>query len=138
MTEAEAVVREWFQCVWNDGDASAIDRLLAPRCAVHGLPTPDGRPITGIEEFKEFHRNLRSAFPDIRIVILQSVAQENRCAVRCEVTGTHSGEGLGIPATGRRISYSGMGLAEVEQGRIRQAWNHFDFALMNRQLGLGV
>jgi hypothetical protein len=47
-----AVVREWFEQVWNKGSDEAIDGLLATHAPIHGLPTPDGKPIVGPAGFK--------------------------------------------------------------------------------------
>lgn len=55
----EAVARDWFERVWNQGRESAIDELLAADARMHGLPTPDGKPIVGPAAFKPFYRALR-------------------------------------------------------------------------------
>jgi hypothetical protein len=53
------LVHAWFQEIWNEGDDTAIDRLMAPRAVFHGLPSPDGRPIVGPAEFKPFFQDFR-------------------------------------------------------------------------------
>src|SRR6266545_142193 len=60
----EAVARDWFERIWNQGNESAIDELLAVDARMHGLPTPDGKPVVGPQGFKPFFRRLHSAFPD--------------------------------------------------------------------------
>jgi SnoaL-like polyketide cyclase len=62
MDQNEAIVRRWFSEVWNKGDASAIDELLAPGSVVDGLIP--GQKHEGREEFKEFHKLMFSAFSD--------------------------------------------------------------------------
>ena len=52
----ESVVRSWFDELWNRGDKTTIDRLLHADDVVHGLPTPDGRPIRGAVEFERFYQ----------------------------------------------------------------------------------
>ncbi len=126
------VLRTWFDRVWNAGDESAIDALCAPAAVLHGLP---GGPIKGPGEFKPFFRSFRSAFPDVRIRITHCVCEGSLCAVHCEVAGTHAGDGLGFPSTGKNVSFTGMTLARVEGGLIQEGWNAYDFLSLHSQLG---
>lgn len=121
------VVHEWFERVWNRGDESAIDELFPPEGIAHGLSNAGGEPVRGPEGFKLFVRGFRAAFPDIRITVQKCVTEGNMCAVCCDVTGTHTGDGLGFPATGRKISFSGMTMTRIENGQIQEGWNSFDF-----------
>ncbi len=131
------VVHEWFERVWNRGEESAIDELFVADGIAHGLPAnADGSPIRGPEAFKPFARGLRSAIPDIRITITKCITEGDTCAVFCEVSGTHSGDGLGISATGRKIFFTGMTMARIENGLIQEGWNSYDFLSLNQQIGL--
>jgi hypothetical protein len=47
----DALIRRWFEEVWNQGLEQTIDELVAAGAKIHGLATPDGRPISGPEEF---------------------------------------------------------------------------------------
>jgi predicted ester cyclase len=135
-SDAESVMREWFDQVWNDGDESAIDRLFHPDGVFRGLPTPDGQPIRGPVEFKPFHRAFLSALPDMRITLLHTVCQGDLVLAHCRVTGMHRGDGLGVPATERHLDFYGFALGRVEGGQLREGWNCFDFLDMYRQLGV--
>ena len=128
----EAVARTWFEEVWNQGSEQAIDRLMAPDAVFHGLPVP----VVGPAQFKPFHRSYRNAFPDIHIEIDDLVCHGDRVALKCTVTGTHRGDGLGIAATNRPVTITGMGLARIENGRIVEAFNTFDFLSLYQQVGL--
>jgi len=132
----EAVAREWFAKVWNAGSESAIRELLASDAAMHGLPTPDGKPLIGPQAFVPFWRKFHSAFPDIRIDVERAVAQGDMVAVHCHVVAKHTGHDLGIQATGKPIDMWGMGMARVRDGKIVEAWNCFDFLTMYQQVGL--
>ncbi|MBM3766632.1 MAG: ester cyclase [Acidobacteria bacterium] len=131
--EAEAIVREWFERVWNEADETAIDRLLSPTAVAYGLP---GAPIQGAEAFKPFAKGFRSAFPDLRIEVLRTATEGCLCAAHCRVSGTHRGEGLGFAATGREMAMEGMVFMRVEGGLIHEGWNSFDFLIMYQQLGV--
>jgi len=129
----EELVQAWFERVWNQGDESAIDDILSPTGVVHGLP---GGPINGPSGFKPFAQSFRSAFPDIRIVARRCVTEGNMCAAHCDVEGTHTGHGIGIAPTGRKMNFSGMSFVRSENGQIQEAWNTFDFLTLYQQLDL--
>jgi len=127
-------IRTWFEQVWNNGDESAIDRLMAPDAIAHGLPGGDGSPLRGPAAFKPFFRTFRSAFPDIHIEILRTVTEGDLVCAHCHVTGTHSGADLGVAATGQRVEFSGMTIGRIENGQIHEGWNSFDFMTMFQQV----
>ena len=132
----ETVARTWFDQVWNNGSEAAIETLLAVDAVMHGLPTPDGKPVAGHAAFKPFWKTFRSAFPDIRIVVAKTVTEGDYVVAHCHVLGNHLGAGLGIAATQRPIDMWGMGMARVQDGKIVEAWNCFDFLSLYQQIGL--
>jgi len=132
----EAVTRDWFERVWNQGSESAIDELLAVDAQMHGLPTPDNKPLVGPAGFKPFFRRFHSAFPDVHIDVVRTVAEGEYVALHCRVSGTHHGDSLGIVPTHRPIDIWGMGIAHVKGGQVVEAWNAFDFLSLYQQLGL--
>jgi steroid delta-isomerase-like uncharacterized protein len=128
----KALGRRWFEEVWNQGRAATIDELLSPNVVVHGL----GPDQHGPEEFKLFHRQYRASFPDINIRVDQVVAEGDMVAIRWSGSGTHRGSDLGIPATGKRVTFSGMLFARVDGGQMVEGWNIFDQFGMLHQLGV--
>lgn len=132
----DEVARAWFDEVWNAGSEQAIDRMMAPQAAFHGLTPPGDPPIVGPAGFKPLFRQFRASFPDIHIDIDQLVCQGDKVALHCTVTGTHRGDALGVAPTNLPMKITGMGMARIENGQIVEAWNAFDFASMYKQLGL--
>ena len=126
----DAVIRAWFNEVWNEGNESAIERYFAHDGVAHGLPGPDGEPLSGPAAFKPFVKQFRTAFPDMRIEVLRSVSEGSFVCVHCRVTGTHHGPGFGPQPTGSPIDFSGMTIARVDNDTIKEAWNSFDFMSM--------
>lgn len=129
----ESVMRTWFDEVWNQGHEATIDRLFPPDAIAHGLP---GSPINGPAAFRGIFAAFRGAFPDIRIDVERVISTSDSVAAEVRVTGTHSGDTLGFPATNRRIDFQGMTMATVADGQVRECWNCFDFLTMYAQLGL--
>jgi predicted ester cyclase len=132
----DAVVRAWFKEVWIDGDENAIDRYFAKDGIAHGLPAPDGKPLTGPSAFKPFVKQFRTAFPNMHIEVLRTITEGPYVCAHCRVTGTHSGPGFGPAPTDGPIDFSGMTIVRVENDTIKEAWNSFDFMSLYQQIKL--
>src|SRR5688572_22022417 len=135
--ECSTIVHDWFERVWNQGREDAIDELMADDAIVHGLKDPSGNELRGPAGFKPLHQAFRQAFPDIRVEVDECLRDGDRIAFRCTVRGTHQGDSLGIAPTGRGVDFMGMGFVRIENDRIVEAWNTFDFQTMYAQLGAG-
>jgi steroid delta-isomerase-like uncharacterized protein len=131
----KALLKRWFKEVWNDGRADAIDEMFATDGVAYGLGDDPEKDIQGPADFKPFHEVFRGAFPNITVVVEDMVAEGNKVAVRCSVRGTHAGDHLGVAATNAPVKFTGMVIARIEEGKIVEAWNNFDFMRMNKQIG---
>jgi steroid delta-isomerase-like uncharacterized protein len=135
MLTPEALVREWFERVWNAGDESAIDRLLADDAMIYDLPS-HGQVMRGKAAFIPFYRGFRAALSEIHIEIDQLVASGEFAVAHCRVTGRHTGDGLGVPPSGRRVEFCGMAMGRIRDGKLVEGWNCFDFLAFYQQLGM--
>jgi steroid delta-isomerase-like uncharacterized protein len=96
----------------------------------------DDEKAQGREEFKAVLSRLRRAFPDIRYQVQDVIQLGDRLVLRWEARGTHQGEYLGVPASGRPISYRGITLYEMRDGRVARVWVSADLlSLMRRMSG---
>lgn len=127
-------LERWFEEVWNNKREAAIDEMAIPDATGHGLEHPDGMEVKGREGFKDFHKLFCSAFSDIHVKVEDTVTEGDKTMARCVVTATHTGPGLGKPATGRAVRFTGMCLVHLKDGKLVEAWNNFDLATMYRQL----
>ena len=132
------LAHEWFDQVWNKRQADAIDRLLAEDAVAHGLFDDLGRELRGPAGFKRFFLQFTNAFPDIHVEVADTISEADKIAARCIVTGTHQGDGLGTPATHKKVHFTGIAIIRVQNGKIVEAWNNFDFQGLSRQLGAPV
>ncbi|MEO8354018.1 MAG: ester cyclase, partial [Chthoniobacteraceae bacterium] len=108
---------QWFRRVWNESDPSAIDELGAPDFLSHGLI----ETIRGPVEWREkFYEPTRAALSDVRIQILEEVVSGGRIFARLVATQTPK-------ATGQTVSMHGSCLMRIENGRIAEAWDTWDF-----------
>jgi steroid delta-isomerase-like uncharacterized protein len=130
--ENKALIRRWFDEVWNRRLVASIDQLLAHDAVIHGL----GPDLRGPDGFKTFYTAYCNAFPDVSIHLDALVAEGDLVAVRWSATGTHRGDGLGFAATGRPVRLNGMVFARVKSGKLIEGWNNFDQFGMFQQLGV--
>ena len=130
----KALIRRWFEEVWNKGRAEAIHEMMAEDCVNHGL-TDDGEPMRGAAGFVPFHTQFREAFPNIYVVVEDAIAEADKVVARLSVKGKHEGNGLGFEATGKSVDFDAIIIARVKHGLFVESWNRVDFARMNRQLG---
>ena|ERR1700674_3285845 len=135
MTETnKALVRRWFREVWNEGREATIDELFAESGVAYGLGDTEAE-VRGSAQLKPFVRNLRSSFPDLQISIHDIMAEEDKVMVRVLVEGTHSGSGLGVPPSGRRIRVAGIVVIRISKGQLVEGWNSWDQLGLLRQIG---
>ncbi len=133
--ENVALVRRWFEEVWNKGRAEAIDEMFAEDGVAHGLSDASGQPLRGTAGFHLFQRSFREAFPDIEVVVEDVIAEGDKVAALCSVQATHQGDTLGFAATNRPVEIGGMTFLRVRDGKIVEAWNNFDFMALFVQIG---
>ncbi len=133
--ENKALIRRWFEEVWNKGRAEAIDEMFDEEGVAHGLADAGGQPLRGPGGFRPLFRTFREAFPDMEVVVEDTVAEGDKVAARCTVRGRHRGDSLGFAATDRPTEFTGICIVRVRGGKIVEAWNNFDFMSMFRQLG---
>src|SRR5690242_8297294 len=112
-------LHRWFEEVWNNKSAAAVDELLAEDGVGYGLP---GGDIRGPTAFKEYQRALISAYPDLRVHVEDVVTEGDRMVARCRVTGVHQGDGLGLAATNKPVDFTGFCMVRVKDGKIAEAW----------------
>lgn len=130
LEQNKEAVRQFFARIWNAGDEAAINLFLAEDTAGNDPDFGMGR-----EGFRAQWKNWRAAFPDIHFAIEELVAEGDAVVSRWTLTGTHQGEFMGIPATGKRISVSGMSLDHLKDGVLVSGFDGWDALGLRRQLG---
>ena len=131
------LTRRWFEEVWNQGRQATIDELTTPNAIIHGLEN-EGKDMAGPNDFRRFYNQFRSGLPDVRVTVDQVIGEGDVTAARLTARATHTGDGLGIKATGRRVTVSAIVWIRWKDGRIAEAWNEFDASGLMRQIGADV
>jgi steroid delta-isomerase-like uncharacterized protein len=134
MTEDnKALNRRFVEEVINQGNTDAIDELIDPGVVDHAAPP--GFP-TGREGAKQFAAMMRSAFPDLYLTIEDMISEGDKVVMRSTWSGTHEGEFMGIPATGRRVTVSAIDISRVADGKMVEHWEQSDALGLMQQLGV--
>lgn len=125
------VIHETVERLFNQGDLTAIDELIAPDAADHCEP-----PGTDTRaHFRQVVTMLRTAFPDFHMTIDDYVTDGDTVAVRLTMTGTHEGPFIGIAPTGKRFSAQQMRFMRFRDGQMTDSWAVIDWLWWRQQLG---
>jgi steroid delta-isomerase-like uncharacterized protein len=131
MTDTERNLgARWFEEVWNKGRRDAIAEILAPDGVIHD----GGVDSAGPEGFYPFFDLLNSALSELRVTVHETIAEHDRVCVRWSCRAKHTGDGLGIPATGRTIDVTGISILRVADGRLVEGWQNWDMLGMMEQI----
>jgi steroid delta-isomerase-like uncharacterized protein len=135
-TSNKAAVRR-FNDAANSGDeeliSRTIDELVAPDALIR---TPLPIEATGAQLLKEVFARLLRAYPDLHITIEDLVEEGDRVVSRNTVTGTHQGEYMGVPPTGKSVTYDEVFIARFADGRVAETWGVVDVLAQMKQLGV--
>lgn len=128
----KAIPRQLFQAM-ETNDQGALKEVFAPNLKAHHYGSPD--PLSR-EELLQALTMYAAAFTDQKYTVKDQLAEGDRVTTRTTWEGTHSGEFMGLPPTGKRISASGIAISRIENGRIVERWIEIDQLGMLQQLGL--
>jgi steroid delta-isomerase-like uncharacterized protein len=137
MTNNVRVLAEFMEAVWNQGDATAVDRFLGDRYVIHSDPGDpwDGKTLSR-DEFKQRLITSRAPFPDLRFDVSETIADGDRVAIVWTMRGHQTGAVTGRPPTGRAIEVQGMTVYYFADGRITGHRQVVDRLTAGRQLGM--
>ena len=122
-----------YQDIYNSNNLDALlevvsEDLLTPKIMA-GIPH-------GIEGAKAAHRIMLAGCPDYQTVIEDLFAEGDKVAARITITGTHTGVLIGVQPTGKILSFTGIYIARIANGKIVEHWGEEDSASLLTQLGV--
>jgi steroid delta-isomerase-like uncharacterized protein len=132
-TENSALVRRFIDEIFNHGNLEVAEEILTPDY-LHHDPTTN-QFGSGIEGFKQMISLYRQSF-DLRIVLEDQVANEDKVVDRWTGYGMHQGEFMGLAPTGKKITATGISIHRIEGGKIAETWNNYDALGIFQQLGI--
>jgi steroid delta-isomerase-like uncharacterized protein len=121
----------------NSGDpeviANTLDEVVDPNLRMH-VAVPTG--ATGAQALKQVLAMLRRTYPDFHVTAEDMIAEGDKLVARNTVTGTHQGEFMGRPPTGKSVTYDEIFIYRFADGRIAEMWGVADALSAMRQLGV--
>ena len=131
----KAVSRRFFEEVWNKGNLTVLNEIIAENHFNSGPGTLPELP-TGPEGAKQVVTLYRNAFPDVQFTIDEQLAEGEKVMTRWTAHGTHQGELQGLPATGKSSTVTGIAVDRIVDRKIAETWGIFDYFAMMQQLGV--
>jgi predicted ester cyclase len=129
----KALIRRWYDEVWNAHNPDAIDMLYAPNWTGHlatgELPDPASH--------KQLAAGLFAAFPDAQFSVDQLFGEGDRVSSLVIFRGTHLGIFRGLAPTGLPLEWPQMNIHRIAGGRIAEQWAQYDLLTALKQLGDG-
>jgi len=130
-TEMRAKFRLVYDEILNNGKLELFDEICSPDFVKHTF-TPG--QTYGIEGSKQSVLMLRKAFPDIKYTVEDMFGEGDKLVARWSAKGTHKGDFMGIPPTGKQVFFSGIEIIRIFEGKAVEEWEELDRAGLMQQL----
>jgi len=127
-----ALVHRFFDELVQNGNFEAIPTYLATNHIAHDSGSP---PIQGHEDWKQGSAAYFSAFPDTQVTFEDEMAVGDKVVVRWTVRATHKGALRNIHATGKQMTWTGITIVRIADGKIAEQWQEADRLGIMHQLG---
>jgi steroid delta-isomerase-like uncharacterized protein len=134
LTQNKHIVDAFIQELFTKGDLDAVDRYLDPSFVNHDAPFP-GAP-EGREGMRLAASKYREALPDWHSEVEQLIAEGDIVVEIFTASGTHRGQLMGVPATGKTLTLKGINVFRIDGDRIVERWGRLDQLSVLQQLGL--
>ena|SRR5688572_21475888 len=131
-TDTKDISRRFYEEIINQKHVDAIDRFCAADFVDH-TPPPGGKG--GLDATKQQFLELAAAFPDLQMIVQDQIAEGDRVVNRVLVRGTHQGEYMGIPGSGKTVEIGGIDILRMVNGKAAERWGYFDDLSLMQQLG---
>jgi steroid delta-isomerase-like uncharacterized protein len=134
--DIKAIARRGYEAMntaCSTGNFDLLDGFIAADIVDHN-PAPEQGP--GVEGVKQLFAMFRAAFPDLRIVVEDLIAEGDKVTARIVMRGTHTGDFMGIPATGKPMAIEAIDILRIQGGKCVEHWGQYDQMGMMQQLGI--
>jgi steroid delta-isomerase-like uncharacterized protein len=131
--EAKEIIRRWNEEGWSGGKYDLAHEIISPNMTVHGA---GGQTVgMGPDGLIDLIKTWRTAFPDGRMTIDALIVEGDTVAIRNTWRGTHRAEFYGVPASGKSVAVTSVGIDRVQDGKVVEGWGELDMVGMMQQMG---
>lgn len=124
------VAEEYANTVWNAKDVGIIDRIVHPNVVLHSLLGV----FHGAKALKEVVHAWLAAFPDLHVENDIIISEKDLVSIQWRAKGTHKGEFKGVKASGKPVTYSGVTVYRIQEGKIIEYWAYLDMQYLLGQI----
>jgi len=122
-----------FTKLWNGGDIGLVDSLYIENSIRHNADLGDAK---GPEEIKEFVKWVYTAYPDFKVTFDEPMKFKDRIVTTFKATATNDGPlSEDMPPTGKKMSFNGIGMTKIENGKVIEEWVYYNSQVIYNQLG---
>jgi steroid delta-isomerase-like uncharacterized protein len=133
MAEGTGLLRRFYEEVLVGGNFDLIDEYVVEGMQDHEDPMPGQPP--GRDGVRFYVNAIRAAFPDLTVKMDPVLADGDLEASHAVLSGTHQGEFLGIPASGKNVEFSSVDIIRIEDGKVAEHWGASDTLSLMQQIG---
>jgi steroid delta-isomerase-like uncharacterized protein len=125
-TQNKTIARRFVEDIINARKIEMTNNFVTPDIIYHGM----AEEVRGLEEFKRWVAEDLSAFPDMKVTILDDVGEQNKVAIRWTLKATHEKDFADFPATHKKFETQGADIFHFEGDKIKEAWTVCDMAVL--------
>lgn len=132
----KAMMRDYLDRFWNQGDEGAGEQSVAEDVVLHDLADVPIDLPAGRAGLFEMRKVFETAMPDFKMTIDDMIGEGDRLLIRWTGEGTHTGDFMGIPPTHRTAKWTAMSVARIQDGKMVEGWQNMDEMGLMQQLGV--
>ena len=125
-TQNKTIARKFVEEIFNSRKTEMAKNFVTPDIIYHGM----AEEVKGLEEFKRWVAEDLSAFPDMKVTILDDLAEQNKVAIRWTLKATHEKDFTDFPATHKKFETQGADIFHFEGDKIKEAWTMTDLSVL--------
>ena len=127
-TQQKTIARTFVEEIFNARKTEMAKNFVTPDIIYHGM----GEEVKSLEEFKKWIAEDLSAFPDMRITIVDALGEQNKVALRWTLTATHEKDFADFPATHKKFETQGVEIFHFDGDKIKEAWTLSDMSVLTK------
>ncbi len=125
-TQYKTTARKFIEEIFNARKTEMAKNFVTPDIIYHGM----GEEVKSLEEFKKWVAEDLSAFPDMKVTILDDFGEQNKIAIRWTLKATHEKDFADFPATHKKFETQGVDIFHFDGDKIKEAWTLCDMSVL--------
>jgi len=127
-TQQKTIARTFVEEIFNARKTEMAKNFVTPDIIYHGM----GEEVKGLEEFKKWVGEDLSAFPDMKVTIVDDFGEQNKVAIRWTLKATHEKDFADFPATHKKFETQGVEIFHFDGDKIKEAWTLSDMSVLTK------